>query len=60
MVKVLVNVRSGSDYDVAVCAALVRGNFEGPRNTIHVNTLMVTNRQLILRKGESFYGNQEF
>jgi hypothetical protein len=28
MVRVLVNVRSGSDYDVAVCATLVRGNFE--------------------------------
>ena len=45
MVKVLVNVRSGSDYDVAVCAALVRGNFEGLRKTIHVNTLLKVNRQ---------------
>jgi len=57
MVRVLVNVRSGSDYDVAVCVALVRGNFEGLGNTIHVNTL--PGHQRILRKGQSFYGNQQ-
>lgn len=40
MVRVLVNVRSGSDNDVAVCTALVRSNFEALGDSTHVNTLI--------------------